>query len=206
MNIIAFTDGSSIIKGDFYESSSAYIVTEDYKVVHIGGLYHENGTNSKGEVYAFKECIDYIFDNYDVNEIDKITIVSDSMYVVKSVNSWIYKWAKNDWKASNGEDIKFKDVFIYLYNNYLMRGKRNKKIKVYHIKSHIKHTQKTRREFQFINDIDISWHDYKLLAWFNDKVDKLANKIRDSKGQHNISNTDILEKENGRIIIKGRLI
>ena len=43
-------------------------------------------------------------------------IYSDSAYVVNAFNQgWIYNWRKNNWKTSNKEDVKNRELWEELY-------------------------------------------------------------------------------------------
>lgn len=39
-----------------------------------------------------------------------VTISSDSKYVVKSMNEWIYKWSSNRWTNARGEEVVNRDL------------------------------------------------------------------------------------------------
>ena len=206
------TDGSSLIKDNLYESSSAIIIYRNDCEIYRGGKYHPDGTNSKGEVHAMKMAFDKLYELFTKDELkdSKITIISDSEYVVKSVTNWIYTWAKNGWKTSTGDKVKHKSIFKYLYETYLDKAIRNKKIKIYHINSHISNIPKARRKFQAKNDIDVTNEEFEFLIDGNNKVDELANTIRINKidmhqdfmeGDNKWEN---LQRRNGRIVIKAR--
>lgn len=209
MKIQVFTDGSSNIHKDNYESSSAIIICVDKKEFYKCGTYHKGGTNSKGEVYAIKYAYDKLYELFNPNKLTDVEIISDSDYVVKSVTNWIYGWVRNRWKTASNSEVKFSDVFKYLYDKYLDRKIRNKNIHVYHINSHIKNIKKlksARRKFCAKNDIDISDSDFEFLVKYNNEVDKLANYIRVNKLENY---EEVLHEwgrkvntRNGKIVIK----
>ena len=119
--IILTTDGSSYIKGNNYESSSACSIHINGNHVCDIGIYHKDGTNSLGELYAVVLGLDrlkeIIYENYDL-ENSQIILLSDSDYVVKSLNTYIYSWSKagmkNVWKTSKGEDVAYQYLFKYM--------------------------------------------------------------------------------------------
>lgn len=46
----------------------------------------------------------------------EVDLYSDSAYVVNSfIQGWIYNWVKNDWKTSNKEPVKNKELWQELY-------------------------------------------------------------------------------------------
>lgn len=208
-DIVVYTDGSSIIKKDFYESSGAIIITVNGHEVYRYGEYFPDGTNSKGEVYAMKFAYDKLHKLIDVDSAKSITFICDSEYVVNSVNKWIYSWQKNNWLTSSGVEPKFCDVFKYLYDTYLNKKVRNKKIKVYHINSHQKDLAKARRKFQAKNNIDVTQDEYDKYTYYNDAVDKFANDVRFMKKNleyySNLLSNDPDNKRDGLFVIKKRI-
>lgn len=208
-NVVIYTDGSSLIKGDYYESSGAIIITVDGSEVYRYGEYFPNGTNSKGEVYAMKMAYDKLHELFNPTRLNSITIICDSEYVVNSVNKWIYGWVKNNWITSSGSEPKFADVFAYLYKKYLDKSIKNRKIKVYHINSHRKDTIKARRKFQFKNNVDVTQEEYDKFTYWNNEVDSFANKVREEKKNIEKSIFKIIEDKkpemrDGRYVIKSR--
>ena len=67
----------------------------------------------------------------EVNSEDLIEIYTDSKYVKNGITDWIHNWIKNNWKTSNKEDVKNKDLWVQLH--YLNN---NSKIKWNWIKAH----------------------------------------------------------------------
>jgi ribonuclease HI len=44
-----------------------------------------------------------------------VDLYSDSQYVVKGVNQWLWKWKRNQWISASGTDVKNKDLWQELY-------------------------------------------------------------------------------------------
>ena len=42
------------------------------------------------------------------------SIYTDSAYVKNGITKWVHGWLKNDWKTSNGTDVKNKDLWLKL--------------------------------------------------------------------------------------------
>ena len=41
----------------------------------------------------------------------RVKIITDSMYLIDCMTSYIFKWLANDWRKSNGEDIKHRSQY-----------------------------------------------------------------------------------------------
>lgn len=74
-----------------------------------------NSTNNREELKAIIEAINFAqkFPN------DTFIIYSDSSYCVKSINNWMPKWAKNNWKNSQKREVEnidlMKQIFQFFY-------------------------------------------------------------------------------------------
>ncbi len=77
----------------------------------------DNTTNNREELKA----IIHIFERFNDIE-DNINIYSDSAYCVNMLNSWIWKWAGNDWKNSKGHEVENLDLVKIAYD-YLTKYK-----------------------------------------------------------------------------------
>jgi len=51
-----------------------------------------------------------------IHKPSKITIVSDSQYLIKGMTEWIFGWQKKGWVNSKKEPVKNKDLWIRLIN------------------------------------------------------------------------------------------
>jgi len=98
-----YTDGS-VDKKKF--GGWAYVVVDHKGVVHstkYGGT--NKTTNNKMELQAVLMALHYI------PNIVPITIYSDSKYVVKGAEDWVWLWMSNGWKTADGEDVKNKEYW-----------------------------------------------------------------------------------------------
>ena len=69
----------------------------------------KNTTNNRMELMAPINALKYM------NSKDPIEIFTDSKYVKNGITEWINTWVLNNWKTSNKEDVKNKDLWIELY-------------------------------------------------------------------------------------------
>ena len=117
-----YTDGSCLKNpGD---GGWAAIICTDNEVKKISGS-EKDTTNNRMELMATINALK------EVNSEDLIEIYTDSKYVKNGITNWIHNWIKNNWKTSNKEDVKNKDLWVQLYdlNN-------NTKIKWNWVKAH----------------------------------------------------------------------
>lgn len=141
--LFIFTDGS--FKNNGKELNSGFSVFLGKDCINVKELY-TNKTNNQCELaavdVAFKIILKY-YKNIIVSKIP-INIVSDSEYTIKSCTLWIKKWKENDWKTSNGGDVKNRELIESIDNSFekikLINSKvpdENKiNVKFVHIKSH----------------------------------------------------------------------
>ncbi len=70
----------------------------------------ENTTNNRMELKAVIEALKFFTTN------SKLTIHTDSKYVMDGASRWIINWKKNNWKTAQKKDVKNKDLWIELDN------------------------------------------------------------------------------------------
>lgn len=73
---------------------------------------HPNTTNNIMELTAMLKAFDWI---YECKDFTHFKIYTDSTYVRNGINSWMHTWLKNNWKTSNNNDVKNKDLWIAIY-------------------------------------------------------------------------------------------
>ena len=71
----------------------------------------EETTNNREQLKAIICAMQYI-----KQHPGEYIIYTDSAYAEKSINSWIYNWANNDWKNSKKQTIQNLDLFKLIYS------------------------------------------------------------------------------------------
>ena len=79
---------------------------EDFNKELFGGEKHT--TNNKMELMAAIQGLEALNENCIVH------LTTDSKYVMDGINSWIMNWKKNNWKNSQKQSVKNKDLWIKL--------------------------------------------------------------------------------------------
>ena len=117
-----YTDGSCL-KNPGNGGWAAIICTKD-EMKKISGS-EKDTTNNRMELLATINALK------EVNSEDLIEIYTDSKYVKNGITDWIHNWIKNNWKTSNKEDVKNKDLWVQLHEL-----SNNSKIKWKWVKAH----------------------------------------------------------------------
>ena len=102
-----YTDGSCLKNPG--NGGWAAIICSDDQMKKISGS-EKDTTNNRMELMATINALK------EVNSDDLIEIYTDSKYVKNGITDWIHNWIKNNWKTSNKEDVKNKDLWLELYN------------------------------------------------------------------------------------------
>ena len=117
-----YTDGSCL-KNPGNGGWAAIICTKN-EMKKISGS-EKDTTNNRMELMATINALK------EVNSEDLIEIYTDSKYVKNGITDWIHNWIKNNWKTSNKEDVKNKDLWVQLHEL-----SNNSKIKWNWVKAH----------------------------------------------------------------------
>ena len=101
---------------------------ENHNKEMFGG--EKNTTNNQMELMAAIQGLKALSEKWIVN------LTTDSKYVMDGINSWIINWKKNNWKNSQKQNVKNKDLWIQL-------DKLNSQhdVKWYWVKGHSGHPQ-----------------------------------------------------------------
>lgn len=180
VNIVAYTDGSASVAGDLKGCSGFGTYFPDL----FGGkkafsLGFEQGKTGEMEVLALLYAVRQI----PIKEPVKLTIYSDSEYVVKTfTENRLEKWKKNGWKNTSGE-VKNKELWILIYQ--ALKKRKYLKLELIHIKSHQVEKEKNlvRKQWLLENPHIIG----------NRIADELANYKRHSKRVPNISHLNLFK-------------
>lgn len=106
--MIAYADGSCI--NDGYPRAGIGVCTSSgvrisKEITNIIGKC----TNNRAELYAALEATSLYMGV-------PLEIRSDSIYVVKGITTWVYKWMCSGWVTSKGEPVENQDLWARLIN------------------------------------------------------------------------------------------
>ncbi len=100
-----YSDGSCI--GNPGPGGWAAIILEKNKKKEIFGG-EKITTNNRMELIAVINALNLI------NNKSKISIYTDSKYIINGITIWMKNWKKNNWKTSNKKIVKNKDLWNLL--------------------------------------------------------------------------------------------
>ena len=116
-----YTDGSCV--GNPGRGGWGAIIIDNNKQKIISGS-EKYTTNNRMELIAVIKALKYIKKN-------KVSIITDSLYVKNGIEIWINKWKKNGWITADKNPVKNKDLWLALD-----KLEKNKKIKWEWVKGH----------------------------------------------------------------------
>ncbi len=128
LKINIYTDGSCI-NNPGPGGCAAIVKFTNKKIIFSSGYYYT--TNNRMELMAIILPLNFFL--FYKKKLCYINIYTDSNYLYKGINNWIYFWKKNSWKNNNNKLIKNIDLWIKIYNLVFFF---KKKIKWHLIKSH----------------------------------------------------------------------
>ncbi len=116
-DIIAYSDGAYSKNQQL--GGWAYLIldhkngisNEDPILVQDSGSYIYT-TSNRMELIAFIKAVEYIALNLNV---ESVLFFSDSEYLVKGYNIWMYNWKDNDWLSSTLKPVKNIDLWKLIY-------------------------------------------------------------------------------------------
>lgn len=132
-----YTDGSSDnkVKPDLRIAGTGFCLVDENGVYDEGGGLHACMESNCAELQACIDGITYLEENYIIGKHDNILILSDSQYLVDSINKWIYIWRPQKFlkqhlyygkiKRKNYDQITQISDFMYKY-----------KVRAKYVKSH----------------------------------------------------------------------
>jgi ribonuclease HI len=88
-----------------------YIKSNTDEIYEMSGGPGTSGpitTNNKMELTAALKSLEFVLSNWIPSILSdiKVTIISDSTYLLDGIKTWILNWKKNDWKTSSKQPVK----------------------------------------------------------------------------------------------------
>lgn len=134
--IVCYTDGSCLKNPGF--GGWAYIALKDGEM--FAGLAGnvEYGTNNRMELEAVNQCLSCIFEQVEMGnhqDVSNIQMVSDSSYVVNTINKWLEGWYNKKFMHKNGIRLN-SDLWIRFIALRQMLSNKNILVNIRWIRAH----------------------------------------------------------------------
>lgn len=123
MHIELYVDGACRGNGQVADAPSGIgvvLLIPDKQPIYLKEKLNFNpNTNNKAEIFAVIRGLELLFEYYspfDKSEFvkDKLTIYSDSAYMINGITNWINGWRANNWMNLKKEPVKNKELWEYL--------------------------------------------------------------------------------------------
>ena len=110
--MIIYTDGSCLANGKTNSKGGfgVVILDDSEQLITTYSEFEENTTNNRQEMKA----ILWALKNY--GRSSNLKIYSDSAYAVNTFSSWMYSWARNNWKKSDNQTPENLDLVQEYFN------------------------------------------------------------------------------------------
>jgi ribonuclease HI len=127
-DIVVFTDGAS--KGNPGPGGwGAIVVAPGGRVTELGARADQT-TNNKmeltGAIAAFHQI---------AAEPGRVSVYTDSTYVIQGIREWIHNWKRRGWKTATGSDVMNRELWQELSDVTSRRGPRN--ITWHYVRGHV---------------------------------------------------------------------
>jgi len=138
--IIIYTDGSCFKNGQSGANAGIgiYFLTPSikgekhhYSQVLTGTAPH---TNNKAEILAVIKALELV-DSLGYSNRKPIKILTDSQYVINSIQVWAPKWKLNNWKNSNGKAVQNRELLSTL-DQIITKMSTTRKIELKYVAGH----------------------------------------------------------------------
>jgi len=113
------------------------VIEKDNKVYEKYGV-ELNTTNNRMELIACIEALKLIDDFRR-----PITVITDSLYLVRGITEWYPGWIRRGWLNSKGKPVENRD----LWEELIFLKNRHKNIKFEHVRGHSKNKGNNRADY-----------------------------------------------------------
>ena len=115
MRYSLYTDGAC--EPNPGEGGWAFVLRDDDENEIIGSGYVKQATNNQMELLSVIEGLrKFLQIRSDTDDTDdKITLYSDSKYVVFGISKWMHSWKNKSWIKADGNPVLNKDYWEQMY-------------------------------------------------------------------------------------------
>jgi ribonuclease HI len=85
------------------------IVIFDHKVLELGGG-EVSTTNNRMEMMAILKALQFCLSHNNIQNLQKILILTDSIYLIRAMTQWIFGWKRRGWKTADNSEVSNQDL------------------------------------------------------------------------------------------------
>ncbi|XP_060863606.1 uncharacterized protein LOC132940171 isoform X1 [Metopolophium dirhodum] len=108
--VVVYTDGACSNNGYKGASAGAGVWFGNHHPLNLSIKVPGTQTNNNAEIFSTIKAIERVYST----GLTRISIHTDSDFVIKSVNEWMPRWLAKGWKTSAGAEVKNKEMFMIL--------------------------------------------------------------------------------------------
>ncbi|CAH1736617.1 unnamed protein product [Aphis gossypii] len=108
--VVVYTDGACSNNGYKGASAGAGVWFGKSHPLNLAIKVPGTQTNNNAEIFSTIKAIERV----NSTGLTRISIHTDSDFVIKSVNEWMPRWQAKGWKTSAGAEVKNKEMFMIL--------------------------------------------------------------------------------------------
>ncbi|XP_026807914.1 uncharacterized protein LOC113550356 [Rhopalosiphum maidis] len=108
--VVVYTDGACSNNGFKGASAGAGVWFGKNHPLNLAIKVPGTQTNNNAEIFSTIKAIERV----NSTGLTRISIHTDSDFVIKSVNEWMPRWQTKGWKTSAGAEVKNKEMFMIL--------------------------------------------------------------------------------------------
>ncbi|XP_008189552.2 uncharacterized protein LOC100570279 [Acyrthosiphon pisum] len=108
--VVVYTDGACSNNGYKGACAGAGVWFGNDHPLNLSIRVPGTQTNNNAEIFSTIKAIERVYST----GLTRISIHTDSDFVIKSVNEWMPRWLSKGWKTSAGAEVKNKEMFMIL--------------------------------------------------------------------------------------------
>jgi ribonuclease HI len=105
--MVIYTDGGC--SGNPGPGAWAYLILDDSRIISEKWGAQPHTTNNRMELSAVIAALEAL-STLDASH-GNVTVCTDSQYVQKGIQTWVFTWKKNGWRTSDKKPVKNMDLW-----------------------------------------------------------------------------------------------
>lgn len=130
--VIVYTDGACVRNGTKHAAAGVGVFWGNEDPRNVSRPVHGFPTNNVAELEAIEDAIETIVTTRKPHT--EYRILSDSQYAIHALTLWFSRWARSNWRTSNGSPVKNVELIQRIHEKLLLLGDM---VKLVHVRGHV---------------------------------------------------------------------